>query len=88
MFIPRSKQTDFFDAEALCERLIPKDSFYRKFRENVWPLLDDEQFESMYCKDNGRPPISLRFWLWLPYFSSTVIFQTGKWNVPPCMTSR
>ena len=58
MFIPRSKQTDFFDADALCERLIPKDSFYRKFRENVWPLLDDEQFESMYCKDNGRPPIS------------------------------
>jgi transposase len=58
MFISRSKQTDFFDADALCERLIPKDSFYRKFRENVWPLLEDEQFESMYCKDNGRPPIS------------------------------
>lgn len=56
--MPRSKQTGFFDVDALCERLIPKDSFYRKFRENIWPLMDDEQFESMYCRDNGRPPIS------------------------------
>jgi len=58
MFIPRSKQTGFFDVDVLCERLIPQDSFYRKFREVVWPLIDDQQFEGMYCKDNGRPPIS------------------------------
>jgi len=58
MFVPRSKQTGFFDADALCERLIPQDSFYRKFREIVWPIIDDDQFEDMYCRANGRPPIS------------------------------
>lgn len=58
MFIPRSKQTGFFDVDSLCERLIPQDSIYRKFREIVWPLIEDDQFESMYCRDNGRPPIS------------------------------
>lgn len=53
-----NKQTTFYDADYVCERLIPKDSFYRKFKEVVSPLIDDRQFESMYCKDNGRPPIS------------------------------
>ncbi|WP_082021125.1 IS1182 family transposase [Geobacter anodireducens] len=51
-------QTSFYDANYVCERLIPKDSFYRKFKEIVSPLIDDKQFESMYCKNNGRPPIS------------------------------
>lgn len=50
-------QGSFFDAEYLCERLIPPDSFYRKFRDIVAPLIKDEDFDSMYCKDNGRPPI-------------------------------
>jgi transposase len=58
MFLPRSGQAGFFDADALCERLIPRDSFYRKFRENVRPLIHDEDFETMYCRDNGRPAIS------------------------------
>jgi transposase len=50
-------QASFYDANYVCERLIPKDSFYRKFREIIRPLISDEQFESMYCKDNGRPSI-------------------------------
>jgi len=58
MFIPSFMEQSLFDSAYVCERLIPKDSFYRKFREIVWPLIDDEQFESMYCKDNGRPPLS------------------------------
>ncbi|MFH2010724.1 MAG: transposase, partial [bacterium] len=45
-------------AEYVCERLIPPDSFYRKFKEVVTPLIKDEDFDSMYCKDNARPPIS------------------------------
>ncbi len=57
MFRPSPMEMSLFDAGYVCERLIPKDSFYRKFREIVWPLIDDTQFESMYCKDNGRPPI-------------------------------
>ncbi len=51
-------QGSFFDPEYVCESLIPADSFYRKFREVVRPLITDEMFESMYCLKNGRPPIS------------------------------
>jgi len=58
MFKPREKQSTFFDATYICEKLIPKDSFYRKFREIVWPIIKDDEFAPMYCKDNGRPPIS------------------------------
>ncbi len=53
----RNQQGSFYDAEHVCERLIPPDSFYRKFRETVWPLIEDELFEPMYCGDNGRPAI-------------------------------
>jgi transposase len=48
----------FYDADYVCEELIPSDSFYRKFREIVEPLIEDEHFETMYCEDNGRPAIS------------------------------
>jgi len=58
MFRPCEKQSTFFDATYICEKLIPKDSFYRKFREIVWPIVDDDQFATMYCMDNGRPSIS------------------------------
>lgn len=53
-----NNQGSFYDAEFICERLIPPDSFYRKFKETVAPLIKDEDFDAMYCKDNGRPPIS------------------------------
>ncbi len=53
----RNQQGSFYDAEHVCDRLIPPDSFYRKFRETVWPLIEDEQFGTMYCGDNGRPAI-------------------------------
>ncbi len=54
------RQSSFLDADYLCDQLIPKDSFYRKFRDHVWPLIKDKHFEEMYCNDNGRPPISPR----------------------------
>ncbi|HBH61357.1 MAG TPA: IS1182 family transposase [Nitrospiraceae bacterium] len=50
-------QESFYDADHLCEHLIPADSFYRKLREIVAPLIKDEHFDTMYCKDNGRPSI-------------------------------
>ena len=53
-----SLQASFYDAEYICEDLIPPESYYRQFRKTVWPLLDEEDFEQMYCQDNGRPPIS------------------------------
>ncbi len=58
MLKPRDRQVGFYDADYVCEQLIPQDSFYRKFREIVEPLIEDEQFETMYCEDNGRPAIS------------------------------
>ncbi len=58
MLKPDERQGSFYDPEYICEQLIPQDSFYRKFREVVWPLVKDEDFDSMYCKNNGRPPIS------------------------------
>jgi transposase len=57
MLKSQDKQKSFFDTDYICEELIPPDSFYRKFREAVWPLVKDEQFSDMYCTDNGRPPI-------------------------------
>jgi len=53
-----NKQSSFLDADYICERLVPQDSFYRKFKELVMPLIKDEDFDSMYCRDNGRPAIS------------------------------
>jgi IS5 family transposase len=59
MFKPREKQSTFSDATYICEKLIPQDSFYRKFREIVsGPIIKDDEFAPMYWKDNGRPPIS------------------------------
>ncbi len=52
------RQSSFYDADCICEELVPRDSFYRKFRENVWPLINDGQFQALYCTDNGRPAIS------------------------------
>ena len=51
-------QGSFFDTTYICEELISPDSYYRKFKEIVWPLMDELDFETMYCQDNGRPPIS------------------------------
>jgi len=58
MFRPTRRQASFFDTDSLCERLIPEDSFYRRFRQIVYPLIKDEDFRQMYCGDNGRPAIS------------------------------
>ena len=58
MFKSKGSQSSFYDSDYVCELLVPKDSFYRKFRELVTPLINDEQFEDMYTLDNGRPSIS------------------------------
>src|SRR3970040_501241 len=57
MLTPPDRQRSFYDADQVCEQLIPPDSFYRKFREVVAPLIPDDQFAAMYCPDNGRPCI-------------------------------
>ena len=60
MLTSSERQGSFYDVEYLCEKLIPPDSYYRTFRDIVWPLIHDEDFASMYCQDNGRPPIAPR----------------------------
>jgi len=57
MLRPRDSQGSFFDTEYICDGLIPEDSFYRKFRVVVWPIVTNEMFADIYCKENGRPPI-------------------------------
>ena len=57
MLKTRDNQMTLNDTDYLCSRLIPEDSFYRKFRELVWPLIDDKNFRAMYVEDNGRPAI-------------------------------
>ena len=53
----RDKQVSFIDAGHICDSLIPQDNFYRKFKEIIWPLVQDQSFEEMYTLDNGRPAI-------------------------------
>jgi len=48
-----SRQGSFYDPEYVCEQLIPPDSFYRKFREMVSPLITDRRFA-----DIGLPTMS------------------------------
>jgi IS5 family transposase len=57
MLKPADQQRSFYDADQVCEELIPPESFYRKFREVVAPLITDEPFAAMYSPDNGRPAI-------------------------------
>lgn len=52
------RQASFYDAQYICDELIQPDSYYRKFKEVVSPLMDELDIEAMYCQDNGRPPIS------------------------------
>ncbi|MFZ4404214.1 MAG: IS1182 family transposase [Pseudobdellovibrionaceae bacterium] len=52
------RQTTFFDSDYYCGSLIPKTSFFRRFRDLVGPLITDEMFSDLYCGNNGRPPIS------------------------------
>ena len=58
MLKSQARQSSFYDTDYICEQLVPEDSFYRRFRDIVSPLIKDKQFESMYCKDNGRPAIA------------------------------
>ncbi len=58
MFKSKGEQSSFYDADYVCEQLISKDSFYRKFRDMVTPLINEVDLDGMYCGDNGRPPIS------------------------------
>lgn len=57
MLKAKDTQMSFSDADYLCSQIIPEDSFYRKFRDIVSPLLQDDTFSDMYVLDNGRPAI-------------------------------
>lgn len=57
MLKTREKEASIYDIDPICDKLIPPDSFYRKFREVVWPLIHEEDFASIYCENNGRPAI-------------------------------
>ena len=49
------RQGSFYDTEYIYEGLIPSDSFYRKFREEVWPLIKDGDFEKRVPDTRSNP---------------------------------
>jgi transposase len=55
MLSARSKQPSFFDTDQICKPLFPPDSFWHRFRELIYPLINDEDYACMYCPDRGRP---------------------------------
>jgi transposase len=52
----RDPQRSFFDAQSLPHR-VPDDSFYGRMGAVCDVLFRDEDLESMYCLDNGRPSL-------------------------------
>jgi transposase len=50
-----SRQPSFFDTDQICKPLFPPDSFWHRFRELIYPLINDEDYACMYCPDRGRP---------------------------------
>lgn len=54
----KETQSSFMDSDYYCNQLIPKGSFFRKFKDLVGSLITDEMFRDLYCWNNGRPPIS------------------------------
>ena len=83
-----STQSSFLDADYLCDQLIPQDSFYRKFRDHVWPIIKDKHFESMYCGEMVGLRSHPGFSRWRRSFNSTGTYQTVKWNELACSISR
>jgi transposase len=55
MLSARSRQPSFFDTDQICKPLFPPDSFWHRFRELIYPLINDEDYSCMYCPDRGRP---------------------------------
>lgn len=49
------RQVSFFNHENIWDTLIPADSVYRLFREFAPLLIEREDFDGLYCLDNGRP---------------------------------
>ena len=58
MLDARSRQPSFFDTDQICKPHFPPESFWHRFREFIYPLINDEDYACMYCPDRGRPPKS------------------------------
>ena len=54
----RSPQRSLFDVAFLYDDLIPKDSFYGFLGKMREQLFCDEDFEELYCLNNGRPSVA------------------------------
>ncbi len=57
MLTKENKQKSFFDPEQICGNLIEEDSFYHTLHKFGSAIISDEDFEPMYCEDNGRPSV-------------------------------
>ncbi len=57
MLSKEDKQKSFFDPDQVCENLIDEDTFYHTLHKFGSAIISDEDFEPMYCEDNGRPSV-------------------------------
>lgn len=54
----QSHSKSLFDTDYICEALIPRNSYFRKFKKLVDPIINDDLFVDLYKHHTGRPPIS------------------------------
>lgn len=64
MLKSKSAQRSFLDTDHLADFLLPPDSFYRRFRELVWPLIQDKDFEPYTASTTVDPQSHPRYLRW------------------------
>lgn len=57
MFRWDETQTSFYNHNDLWNKLISEDSVYRLFRELAPQLINPDDFNNLYSRDNGRPSL-------------------------------
>lgn len=89
MFIPTNPQRSIFSVEHIlgpqkAQRL--EKSWAKPFRDQVLPLIREDQFAQMYCQDNGAPNKSVRTMVALHLlkdqydFTDEETIQMFEWN--------
>jgi hypothetical protein len=60
MFYKTSPQSTLLELDVLFPGLLPKNDWSIIYRDEVYPLIDEEAFRHLYCEDNGAPNKSIK----------------------------
>jgi len=82
------RQGSFYDVEYICESLIPPESFYRKFKEVVWPLMMSWILKRCTARIMAVRRSRRSYWPWFYCCNSIRISLIARWRERACMTSR